>query len=72
MVATKAHGLTPFFMVYKQEALIPARPMAVDMIFPHFWDFICEDEWAYTKELVTIFAAQKLKVAERLKRPGDE
>ena len=35
MIEARVHGLTQFFVVYKQETLIPARPMAVDMIFPH-------------------------------------
>ena len=56
MIAGRAHGLMPFFVVYKQEALIPARPMAVDMILRHSWDSICKDERAYTEELVAMFA----------------
>ena len=58
--------------MYKQETLIPARPVAVDMIRPHSWDSICEDEGAYTEELVAMFVGQKLKVAERLSWAGEE
>ena len=61
MIAARVHGLTQFFVVYKQETLIPARPMAVDMIFPHAWDYFCLDERVYTEELVMIFAGQKPK-----------
>ena len=59
MIAAKAHSLTPFFMVYKQEASIPARPMAVDIIFPHSWESICKVELVHMKELVTMFSGQK-------------
>ena len=64
MIAARAYGLTSFVVVYKQEALIPARPMAVDVILLHSWDSICEDERAYTEELVAKSAGQKPKVAE--------
>ena len=56
MIAAMAHSLTPFFMVYKQEALIPAKPMAIDVITHQYWDCICKDKWAYTEELVAMFA----------------
>ena len=54
-------------MVHKQETLIPARPIAVEMMFPHSWDFVCEDKWVYMEELVAMFAGQKwLKSLSRL------
>ena len=57
MIIDRAHGLTLFFMVYKQEALIPAKPIAVDIILPHSWDYICEAKQAFTEELVTMVTA---------------
>ena len=72
MIAARVHSLTLLFVVYKQETLIPARTMAVDMILPHSWDTIFEDEQVYTEELVAMFAVQKPKVAKRLRRAGEE
>ena len=72
MIAAKVHSLTPFFVVYKQEALILARSMAVDMIFFYSWDYFCLDERVYTEELVMMFAGQKPKVAKMLKRAGEK
>ena len=47
MIAARAYGLRSFLVVYKQEALIPASPMNVDMIFPHSWDSIYKDASLY-------------------------
>ena len=71
MIVARAHSLIPFFVVYMQEVLILASPMAIDMILPHSWDSICEDELSYTEELDMVFASQKPKVAERLRRAGE-
>ena len=35
MIAARVYSLAQFFVVYKQETLIFAGPIAVDMIFPH-------------------------------------
>ena len=66
MIAARAQSLTPFFIVYKQEALLPATTMAVDMIFTHSWDSIYKEEWFFTEELVAMLRGQKPKIAERL------
>ena len=72
MIAARANGLTLFFVMYKQEASIPARPMAIDMILSYFQDSICEDEWANTEELVAMFVGQKPKMIERLRLAREE
>ena len=38
MIGARAYSLTLLFVVYKQEALILAGPMAVDMILLHSWN----------------------------------
>ena len=72
IIAARAHGLTPFFVVYMKGTLILARLVAVDMIFSHSWDSICEDEQKYMEELITMFVGQKPKVAEKLRQAGEK
>ena len=72
IIAASAHSLIPFFVVYKQEAMIPAMPMTIDMILLYSWDSICEDEWVYTEKLVAMFVGQKPKVIERLRWAREE
>ena len=58
MIAARAYGLRSFLVVYKQEALIPIIPIAIDMILFQSWDSICDHKRAYTEELVAMLWAR--------------
>ena len=59
--------------MYKQEALIPARPMAVDMIFPHSWDSICKDELGIHKGIGrNVCRARRQRWLKDLEWAGEE
>ena len=66
MLTSRAHGFSPFFIIYKQEPLIPGRPLTVDDRFPLKWDSTNQEEVQYTEALVKLFWEVRAAVSQRL------
>lgn len=56
MLTTRAHKHSPFFVQYKQDPVVPGRPLSVDYRYPIVFDSDLKDEDKYVQELVALFA----------------
>lgn len=79
MLSTRAHGHSPFVITYKQDPLVPGRPMEVDPRFPLTWESALADEDTVTTRLVELFFEMRAKVVNalldndgRMKRQHDQ
>ena len=66
MLAKRAHGYSPFYVVFKQSPIIPGRPLEIEGKFPLSWDSSPKEEASLTDELVELFWEVKARISQRL------